>query len=93
MVAVALSMALTQLTEAPLLIVDEIDASLDSAATRRVALLIRDRNGCKIVVSHRPEMYETADRIVGLFRINLTARRFVAMEHGTPTDADGMDEE
>lgn len=38
------------------MVVDEIDAALDSAATTRVAELLRAQPGRKIVISHRPEV-------------------------------------
>lgn len=66
----ALSFALQAASPSPFYFFDEIDAALDTASARRVAEYILQQSSAQyIVVSHKPQVYEAASCLVGLYSI------------------------
>ena len=74
-----LAMARALLRPADLLILDEPASALDAPAQRAIVRLLRDAAAGRmaVVVSHRPEMLELADRV-------LVLREGTAVEEGPP---------
>jgi len=74
--SLALVFALHQYKPTPLYILDEIDAALDFKNVSIVANYIKERtkNAQFIIISLRNNMFELADRMVGIFKINDCAR-------------------
>jgi len=65
----ALCMAINRVFPSALYLLDEMDASLDSTAVTRVATYIHKMKDTAqfVVVSHRPQLYECFDSIVGTY--------------------------
>lgn len=70
--SLALVFALHHYKPTPLYVMDEIDAALDFRNVSVVAEYIRNRtrNGQFIVISLRHNMFELADRLVGIYKVN-----------------------
>jgi len=70
--AVVLSVSLQRVSPMPFYIMDEIDASLDSENVSKVTklLLNESEKGVQyVLVTHRPEMYEQCNRMVGIYSL------------------------
>jgi structural maintenance of chromosome 4 len=70
--SLALVFALHQYKPTPLYVMDEIDAALDFRNVSIVANYIKDRtkNGQFIVISLRNNMFELAQQLVGIYKVN-----------------------
>lgn len=68
------------------LFLDEGTANLDPGAERRIADLVQDMPITRIVVAHRPELVDRADRVLELVQGRLVQRRGPA---SIPSDGDG----
>ncbi|XP_014215736.1 structural maintenance of chromosomes protein 4 [Copidosoma floridanum] len=70
--SLALVFALHHYKPTPFYFMDEIDAALDFKNVSIVASYIKDRtkNAQFIVISHRSDMFELADYLVGIYKIN-----------------------
>lgn len=70
--SLSLVFALHHYKPTPLYVMDEIDAALDFRNVSIIAnyLLERTRNAQFIVISLRNQMYEKADRLIGIYKIN-----------------------
>ncbi|UZJ52181.1 hypothetical protein CBS101457_001501 [Exobasidium rhododendri] len=71
MAAIALVFAIQSVYPAPFIILDEVDAALDSANVQRVADYIRSRASNElqfIVISHKASLYERSSALVGVMR-------------------------
>ncbi|GAQ89011.1 Putative acetylglucosaminyltransferase EXT1 [Klebsormidium nitens] len=67
--ALALSFSLQAVFPSPFYFFDEIDGSLDTKNARLIAEYIREQNTAQyIVVSHKPEVYELARTLVGVYQ-------------------------
>jgi ATP-binding cassette subfamily B protein RaxB len=70
------------------LFLDEGTANLDPGAERRIADLVQDMPITRIVVAHRPELVDRADRVLELVQGRLVERRRApaapARESGEP---------
>ena len=58
---------------------DEIDAALDFRNVSIVASYIKERtkNGQFIIISLRNNMFELADRLVGIYKVKITKTIFI----------------
>ena len=74
--SLALVFALHHYKPTPLYVMDEIDAALDFKNVSIVANLIKDRtkNAQFIVISLRNNMFELAERLCGIYKVNNTTR-------------------
>lgn len=71
MAAVALLFAVQSVFPAPFIVLDEVDAALDSVNVQRVADYIRSRASKElqfIVISHKASLYERSSALVGVMR-------------------------
>jgi structural maintenance of chromosome 1 len=71
MAAVALLFAVQSVFPAPFIVLDEVDAALDSVNVQRVADYIRSRASDQlqfIVISHKASLYERSSGLVGVMR-------------------------
>ena len=76
--ALSLTLGMSAVYPCPFYCVDEIDAALDTRAVAAVARVV-ERLSCSsanaatthrsqfVVVSHRPQMYERAERLIGVY--------------------------
>ena len=74
--SLALVFALHHYKPTPLYVMDEIDAALDFKNVSIVANLIKDRtkNAQFIVISLRNNMFELAERLCGIYKVNNTTK-------------------
>ncbi|KAJ3258716.1 hypothetical protein HK103_003310 [Boothiomyces macroporosus] len=74
--SLALVFALHQFKPTPLYVMDEIDAALDFRNVSIVANYIKERtrNGQFIIISLRNNMFELADRLVGIYKTENTSK-------------------
>ena len=71
MAAVALLFAVQSVFPAPFIVLDEVDAALDSINVQRVADYIRSRASNElqfIVISHKASLYERSSALIGVYR-------------------------
>ena len=77
-----------QVHAAPFYIMDEVDASLDAhhaeRAGRYMAKRAREANVQYLVISHRPELYLHADRLIGTYGIHDGSSQCVAVSFPRP---------
>ncbi len=68
MTGLALLFAMIRVKPTPFCFLDEIDAALDAANSRRFAELLRDfaKSSQFIIITHNPETMEIADRLHGV---------------------------
>ncbi|KAJ7570082.1 hypothetical protein O6H91_01G106400 [Diphasiastrum complanatum] len=70
LVALALSFSLQSAFPSPFYFFDEVDASLDTKNAHVVADYIKNKRSAQyIVVSHRPQVYELASTLVGVYHL------------------------
>lgn len=63
----------------PFYFFDEIDCALDAANSRRVAdYILQQSVGQYLVVSHRPQVYEAAPCLVGVYTLGASSRLVTA---------------
>ena len=75
--SLALVFALHAVCPTPLYVMDEIDAALDFRNVSIVASYIRERTRCSaqfLIVSLRNNMFEQADRLVGIYKVHDSTR-------------------
>ncbi|KAJ1736921.1 Structural maintenance of chromosomes protein 4 [Coemansia sp. Benny D160-2] len=93
--SLALVFALHQYKPTPLYVMDEIDAALDFRNVSIIANYIKERtrNAQFVIISLRNNMFELADRLVGIYKtdnktksIALDTEHTVAALHGTALD-------
>ena len=82
--SLALVFALHHYKPTPLYVMDEIDAALDFKNVSIVGHYIKDRtkNAQFIIISLRNNMFELADRLVGIYKTNNTTKT-VAINPGS----------
>ncbi|CAG0921515.1 unnamed protein product [Notodromas monacha] len=70
--SLALVFALHYYRPTPFYVLDEIDAALDFKNVSIVATYIKDetKNAQFLVISHRSQMFEVANRMLGLYKVN-----------------------
>ncbi len=68
MTGLALLFAMIRVKPTPFCFLDEIDAALDAANSRRFAEMLRDfaKNSQFVIITHNPETMEIADRLHGV---------------------------
>eukprot|EP00798_Chlamydomonas_sp_ICE-L_P004996 gene4996-34780_t len=75
----ALSFALQAAFPSPFYFFDEVDAALDTLHAGRVAdYILSQADAQYIVVSHRPQVFERADCLVGMYTYRAASRAVVA---------------
>jgi structural maintenance of chromosome 4 len=74
--SLALVFALHHFKPTPLYVMDEIDAALDFRNVSIVANYIKERtkNGQFVIISLRNNMFELADRLVGIYKTDNTTK-------------------
>mmetsp|Transcript_63034 Transcript_63034/g.173128 ORF Transcript_63034/g.173128 Transcript_63034/m.173128 type:complete len:205 (-) Transcript_63034:810-1424(-) len=74
--SLALVFALHHYKPTPLYVMDEIDAALDFRNVSILGTYIKERarNAQFIIVSHRNNMFELSDRLVGVYKVNNAAK-------------------
>jgi chromosome segregation ATPase len=76
--AVVLSVSLQRVSPMPFYIMDEIDSSLDSENVFNITALLSNeskKSGVQyILVTHRPEMYESCDKMIGIYSLQGTSK-------------------
>ncbi|KAJ2237530.1 Structural maintenance of chromosomes protein 4 [Coemansia sp. RSA 1722] len=98
--SLALVFALHQYKPTPLYVMDEIDAALDFRNVSIVANYIKERtrNAQFIIISLRNNMFELADRLIGIYKtdnrtksIALDTEHTVAVLHSTSNESNNND--
>lgn len=75
MTALALTFAFSRIRHCPFYLMDEIDAALDYRNTGILAKFIRNRQTSQmVVISLRRNMYEEAESLTGVYKINNCSR-------------------
>lgn len=79
--ACALSLSLQESFPSPIIFYDEIDASLDTHNTEKLAKLLQKAcQKCQFVcISLRHQMYEKARKLIGVYTLNGTSRTVAKM--------------
>lgn len=97
LVACALSLALQISFPSPVFFCDEIDASLDSRNIERVARLIQrtsKKQHCQFIfISLRCQMYELANRLVGVYSLAGSSRTVSRPFHQNVQEDEDVDDE
>lgn len=72
--ACAISLSFQQIFTSPIFFYDEIDASLDTLNTEKLSKLLQKMPSQFICVSLRPNMYESANELIGVYQLNNTSK-------------------
>jgi chromosome segregation ATPase len=72
--ACALSLSFQFISPCPIFFYDEIDASLDTSNTEKVAKLLKKMDNQFICISLRPTMYELSSTLIGVYVCQNTSR-------------------
>ncbi len=85
MTALALLFAMIRVKPAPFCILDEIDAALDAANSRRFAEMLRDfaQDSQFIIITHNPETMEIADTLHGVTMEQPGVSKLISVELAT----------
>lgn len=72
--ACAISLSFQQVFTSPIFFYDEIDASLDTLNTEKLSKLLKKMPSQFICISLRPNMYESANELIGVYQMNNTSK-------------------
>ena len=79
LVAVALQLACQEaLASSPFCIFDEIDAALDTQRVQALAKFVTARSRQSVFVSHRPQLIDVSNHIIGTYTLDGSAQSVVA---------------